>query len=1820
MKPLPQSSPPSVPFLTVLLAENSRDGHGLPCDNGLHMDIFLHCSLLPALAIMGALSFLQHREHRAAMDDRLPECCGRFSVVVPLDVIDSLKNRWSYGFAFGVVSSSVLLLFAQEYLPLSVPPWARAFVYLVGALEVGLAYYPFFACLSTPFRFVGAVLGILYTLTWTILSLWDMVTCPSGAVLGKFQKPLLQWPRLLCLIFLLGRFTQILIKAIRCNLWLECEQEEVMLQNHQAKHVQLLLSTAQPEQQRLSQGGLKRWFERNIYEWDPCFKFPNRMIGTSIVCFIGLYAITLADYSLSDHVFDKMDNLLVSLSRLAASCNSTVNQFTHLTAQFKHFSQVAREIWFATTIFASLTSALHMFHMLACYRFVWLSVLSCYRKHLKRLWVGQKSFMPERFQNPSSAVSVAAITRYSGWQIAYTMWGYLIVHFGQFVVGLLLAYSLVLPIQQGRGLAVLSGLGMVLLTVGVVIGLVILQIGLVHIFFLQDKISPSDKQKPLALNNRKAFHNFTYFFFFYNVMMGLGNCVLRLTVSGVLGTWLVSRIDRSIVQHGYEVLDPGYSTWIGMIFADHYHSNPVMICFCHLLLARRRERAGRAPLSDSQSNTSSACVRSVKIRQRWFLLYTLMKNPQLTQLRRPQPADPTLPPEPPPSQPSPDPLSQGTLRLGWTLGFHNSWLEFVVTPAPSHGSLANTDQARPIISALLIRADSYEIVAETGLGKGETAAANELELFGIFIPLSNEGMSDLEVVKKMLRAVLQSKKSGVPLSRLQSEYLTLTGEYIPHKQLGYATMEAFVRSMPSVARMELSRTGEVVCFAAVCKETAHIAQLVARQRSSKKTGRSQLVNCQMRVKPSSSFNLNAKPRMSLRQPEGPGRPVRGGAPQTPVMRSGSVGVHPQVPEQKLCMAPPTRAPEQRLYAVTRAPVERMGQAPTTRAPEERMGQGPVIRAPEVRSPNVQLKRADLISERREKRMTLPPRFQREVQAHLSRGPLQRAPSNVNENNVPAKPRMAPASPSPPPSLATYNAQVVQSRLKEVLQKYSNGFWVSKLPQLYREQYKQELPPDALRELEHWSHICTVEKPCSTNPAERILYPTKDLPQPKPSTPVPSLARTKPAALLSSSGLKNSGPEAYKMPLPPVVLQDLSSLRNICSVEYPMPDNLHKAILYSRTPDYPADLRPRALEASRRLSSQAVPPLVIPAEEYPSVLVVEAGSTNSIILRYVGEAYSEAQEKLEDEMREFYSQSGAGKPLLNPSTGQLAAVRAEEEEEVLRAQVCEVMTDKVKVYYVDHGFAEIIGRGKLLELHEKFFRLPFQASKCKLAGLEPFCQDPAVLKSFESLACGRILLAEILERDDTPLAVLYDTSQDDDVNINTTCLKALHDKNLGNPLQVNGIYADVSVTNVCSDGTVFCHLPSRGQAKLNSILGKAEAYFHSQVTPEFLVSRPFCGKCCLAQYKGKWARVEITNLHGSRVLDIQFVDLGVPASVELFELREIPPPFLQELMVIPPQAIKCRLADLSTSGGSWPPDAVLWLREAVLNRTDCSMKVSQVEEARGLVDIYLFSSTSLEPRTSLNQQLLQSSLWNKHQSDAFLNSEPRPRALNAPTTPTPALPAPQLDLGDTTPTPATPLTLPPPLKLPQPGHNMDVLVSVACHPGHFVLQPWQDLYKLVVLMGEMILYYNKVEDNQPIQAQKNQIYAAKVENNWHRVLVKGVLTNGLVSVYELDYGKHELVDCRQLQPLINEFRQLPFQGITAQLAGVKPRQWSEEASILFRNHVEKKPLVAQVESVQEAARAWDRKLQVYLVDTAQEDRDVWVHDIVTEFTEEQSRAA
>ncbi|XP_077427664.1 tudor domain-containing protein 7A isoform X2 [Vanacampus margaritifer] len=1112
-------------------------------------------------------------------------------------------------------------------------------------------------------------------------------------------------------------------------------------------------------------------------------------------------------------------------------------------------------------------------------------------------------------------------------------------------------------------------------------------------------------------------------------------------------------------------------------------------------------------------------------------------------------------------------------------------------------------------------------------------------------------MSHSESIKKMLRSVLQSSKEGVSIHRLQSEYRSLCGENIPLRELGFMNLEDYLKSIPSVVRMDY-RNGDVRCFAAICRETAHIAQLVARQKSSKKSGCSQVINCRMRQKTSDPYMRRGWPMPSLRQPSA-------GDAFRPANRFRPHGGY-----RGFSASGDVRCRQARQGFIP--PIEHRQPAPQ-----------PAVKQPVVKQPAVPDRATNLV---------IP-------QILKEKPPGQISTINCSESTL-------------------HDKAQVKRRLIQLLKNYRTGLWISKLPSVFREMFNQQLPPQVLTDLEKWTDICMVEKSCSAN-GDRLVYPplpsstasrsfskssvnlstvstldswrestsaplqahavpaavdlgqnshplaptwtsppktnppaltpchtaSEDLP-PQKSTlsscpPVESRAALLPSdvcekikELLSKyshglwvHALPKLFMDAYKAPFPEHFMDTFSLLPDLCTVEYPIPHDSKKAILYKPigVKLEGTDSMGHQLPSGLEIIGSVVPAgLVHPSVQYPSVLVTDAKSSNAVTIRYVGEGYSKAQEAMEDAMLSFYKRNSALRPLPTLAVGQLVAVIGENGNEMTRAQVTEVTDNNIKVYYVDHGLTVETPRESILDLHHDFLSLPFQATNVRLAGLEAFSSHPSVLSSLEKVAVGKILLMEILGStppNDLPEVLLYDTSHDDDdINLSSVCLNELQDKTMNNPLTVNSTYKGVCVTNMRADGIIFCQLPSRGTARLSKLLEETKAFFSSQMTSQYLVSKPYNGKLCLTCYKDKWCRAEVTNLHGNRVIEVVLIDLGVTATVEVTELREVPPPFIRDFTLIPPQAITCRLADVTIPEGEWSAHVVLWLKNAVLGVEDCKMKILKLEER--LVHMYLFVDADHEDvHQSINHKLSNPEVWQTLNGKKSSTAADGSTSVKRPSSPPYLF---ESSLAERT------TKMPPPLELPLPGQNMDVHVPAACHPGYFVLQPWNDLHKLVVLMGEMMLYYNQTATPTSMQIKKGEIYAAKINKKWYRTVVKGILSNGLISVYELDHGKHELLLSSFLQPLIEEFRQLPFHAIPAQLAGVPKCQWSEEASLVFRNHVEKQALVAQIESVQDESEAkeelWERKLTVYLVDTKVEDKDLWIHSLMADICNEQSSLA
>ncbi|XP_024115808.1 tudor domain-containing protein 7A [Oryzias melastigma] len=753
---------------------------------------------------------------------------------------------------------------------------------------------------------------------------------------------------------------------------------------------------------------------------------------------------------------------------------------------------------------------------------------------------------------------------------------------------------------------------------------------------------------------------------------------------------------------------------------------------------------------------------------------------------------------------------------------------------------------------------------------------------------------DKESIEKVLRAVLQSCKSGISIRSLQSEFHSLCGENIPLRRLGFQTLEDYLKSIPSVVKLEY-RMGEMMCFACVCEATAHIAELVARQKSPKKPARFKNVRYGLKGKPPDPYLPNAIPRFSLKQPSyhpSAGRPGTFTKPTGPHDGSrnySNSGFYKPMKQE-------TRPFAELQHRRAAAPPAGMQQA----TPPAGMQQAALIR----KEPGMEKKR-DI-----------------ECKSDSRQTECQSSP---------------------------YVEAEVQNKIKQLLKKYCCGLWMSKLSGVYKEMFQQELHPQVLTDLQKWTDVCIVERATFKNPPDFLIYP--------------------------------------------------------------------------------------------------------------------------------------------------------------------------------------------------------------------------------------------------------LLVSQL--------------------------------KTMNNPLFVNVLYQDVCVSNVCPDGTLYCQLPSPDSLRLAKILEEINASVVSQMTTASLVSKPFIGKFCLARFKEKWARAEISRMFGERVMEVLFIDFAVPATVKLTDLREVPPQSLKECAFIPPQAVKCRLADVEAPGGDWSPEAIVWLKEKVLEAECCKVKILKLDESKGdrVAHIHLFVGGD-GPQNSINLQLVQSKLLQRAPSsrgsliDAALDvSWTLPvlkRTFSDPTLNCSVDPSLQSShkYALTIMTPK-PLALPAPLELPEPGQNMDVFVVVACHPGYFVMQPWRDMDKLESLMWRMFIYYSQKEESSTLMnVQKGDVCAAKINQQWHRVQVKRVLANGFVSVYELDYGQQELVPKSLIQPLVEPFRQLSFQAVPAQLAGVTQCQWSPAACMLFRNRVEQRALVAQVESFQDVAEEvkddlWRRKLTVYLVDTTLEDEDLWIHCIMAE---------
>lgn len=61
----------------------------------------------------------------------------------------------------------------------------------------------------------------------------------------------------------------------------------------------------------------------------------------------------------------------------------------------------------------------------------------------------------------------------------------------------------------------------------------------------------------------------------------------------------------------------------------------------------------------------------------------------------------------------------------------------------------------------------------------------------------------------------------------------------------------------------------------------------------------------------------------------------------------------------------------------------------------------------------------------------------------------------------------------PPRNSNTDLNEIQKRIKDIINRFKNGIWLSKIPHLYREAYDEDFNTTLLTQFEYWPHVCVV---------------------------------------------------------------------------------------------------------------------------------------------------------------------------------------------------------------------------------------------------------------------------------------------------------------------------------------------------------------------------------------------------------------------------------------------------------------------------------------------------------------------------------------------------------------------------------------------------------------------------------------------------------------------------------------------------------------------------------------------------------------------------
>ncbi|XP_068737734.1 stimulated by retinoic acid gene 6 protein-like isoform X3 [Montipora capricornis] len=603
------------------------------CSGYIDQRLFDLGCLGPALAIILILAFLKRRESFL-----LDHCNGYPGLVIAISFLGNLKNRFTIAATFGATASTCLILLLNpraSFFPTGGPSWLKFIQGIVSVIVYGILFYPLFACVTTNYKLVGSLMGFLYAairFSFQLVLYFQCGNLYNAEVKHlRYLEVLSFLPVLLCLLFITIRFGVLLCVEVKHHWSTDSMRGDCRASDNidkcfagklEMEHINRLLNSGR---NRPAVTEVK-WYLRLlycIYQPRPDFKFSTQFISTLVVAGMALFQVTVFLLILTDW-----------LRRLYRQVYSGYQTRMYCEIQFLLIGSLEGSV-----VACSAISAILLLHF-----------MKCHRDHIIQMYRGENTFCRDVSVSPRKLVGRSL--RFSGYQIAYTLVGYFILILPLWLVclilGFLFKYAERLPPEI---LDALTEAGIAFLpTIATVIFLWLFQYFLAFFVFC-DRDFPNIT---ITVDNRQLFSIMSYFFFFYNILLGFFSSFLRILKGILLGVLFLPRIDRTCLMRGFQTWDSAFVAYLGFVNVLVAHSHPVMLAFCQLLIDRNKDLGLEGSLPQVHSLRRSASREEVVNRQpriarfsqravnRWLVSVMLLRNPSLIKYRKQGVARPFL--------------------------------------------------------------------------------------------------------------------------------------------------------------------------------------------------------------------------------------------------------------------------------------------------------------------------------------------------------------------------------------------------------------------------------------------------------------------------------------------------------------------------------------------------------------------------------------------------------------------------------------------------------------------------------------------------------------------------------------------------------------------------------------------------------------------------------------------------------------------------------------------------------------------------------------------------------------------------------------------------------------------------------------------------------------------------------------------------------------------------------------------------------------------------------------------------------------------------